>query len=500
MNSDFRWEIEQFVGGKRKTELDVPLRGDVLKDRPNVELYDTMLLDPGISFPLHLLKLPIARSRLVYTNPNSDIQKFIAKELDELRPTIQSNALTALEHGFSAFERRFEVKNGEYHYKEYVHLNPRYIWIKINKQTKGFDGIEQKYKGKTVTLKPEKSYIFAHESYFSNLYGKSQIGYAYVPWLLDKEFYRYHGLALQEFGLQTLVGRAPEGNREVDMGEAGKQEISNLEFIKLIGEAVRSRTVVTYPSGEGWDLGALFSRAQSVWDFNKDHDFLDMKKALAILIPPELWRAGGGSYAKARVQSFWFEQTIGSILDELTRSVSRHIIKPIIKLNFWDGREEPPYGELHGEPPSLEYQQFVEKLILAQQNKENVNWPALFKLMRIPTIEGEEGEFGLSSIPLDAKTLEEFCRKAFNKGISIGKEELAYTGFVPVPDEKKSGLREEAQKLQWLAKQSGNPMRAFVTVLSRLRAEGRETAHEYFCATVKEGGYKRLTEGRSNVA
>jgi len=495
-----RMAAEKFTGGERRmTDLDVPVRNEIMSERPDVMLLNTMLLDPGISFPLHLLKLPITRSNLVYTNPDADIQKFVRGELKELKRSLLFDALTALEHGYAAFERRYVLRDSMYHYKEFVHLNPLYLWIRVNEKTKGFNGIRQQYKTGIVDLKPEKSYIFSHEAYFSNLYGNSQIKYAYVPWLLDKEFYRYHGLALQEFGLQTLVGRAPEGDREVDMGEAGKQTISNLEFIKLIGEAVRSRTVVTYPMGEGWDLSALFKDTRNTWDFNKDHDFLDLKKALAILVPPELWRSGGGSYAKAKVQSFWFEQTIGTILDELTYSVMRHIVKPIIKLNFWDGRKEPSYGEIDAKPPSLEYQEFAQKLLLSKESKEVVNWEALFRMLRIPVTSGDDEEFGIENIPASIKTLEDFCHKAFTTGIVHGKSELSYTGMVPLTNDAKKMLAEEARKMQFIARNASSPREGFQAILSRLRAEGREVAHDFFYKQIKDGQYHQLTKGSEHA-
>lgn len=489
----------------RETALDIPIKfGDVLGEKPGIELLNSMLMDPGISFPLHVLKLPISRSKLVYRNSDEDIQKFVDTELGELKRTLLQNALTALEHGFSAFEKRFELKGNMYHYKEFVHLRPEYIWVRIDPKTKGFNGLRQKYRGNEVELEPPKCYIFTYQHQFSNFYGKAQTQYAYVPWLLDKEFYRYHGLALQEFGLQTLLGRAPEGRRKVDMGEAEEQEIDNLEFVNLLCQSVHSRTSLALPSGDEWDIKPLFEKKQALWDFNKDHDFLDMKKALAILIPPDIWRSGGGgSYARAKVQSFWFEQTIGAIIDELTASIMRHIIKPIIQLNFWAGKEEPPYGTLIGETPSLRYHDFAEALIKDYEKKEKIDWTAIFKLMRLPLIEDTEETFGLEQMPTDIKTLRDVCRKAFNKGIEMGKEELAFTSFVPIPEDVSSVLKSEAHRLQFMLKQASSPesrMAVIGVVLARLRADGRVTAHEFFHRVVASGGYTQLNQSQDQVA
>lgn len=492
--------IKPFIGGDRHSDFDAAIEaGNKLGDRPNIQTCNAMLTDPGISFPLHMLKLPVSRSKLVYSNPDPDIRKFVNSELEELSRVILFSALTALEYGFAPFERRFVMVDGKYHYKEFYHLKPEYVKILIHPQKKNFNGLEQGYKGHRIDLPAEMSYVFAYQTYFSNFYGKPQIDYAYVPWILDKEFYRYHGLALQEFGLPTIHVRAPEGNRKVDMGEAGIVEIPNLEFMKLIGESVRSRSVVGTPPGEDWFIGALFEKRQVVWDYNKDHEWLDRKKALGLLVPPDIWREGGGSFAKAKVQTFWFEQTIAAILGELKQSVFRHIIKPIIRLNFWDGRAEPPYGELHGHAPSLRYQEFMESLIRDEKDKSRIDWPAMFNLMRVPIIENERDNFGLSDIPTDTKSLEGLCRKAFNRGIEIGKEELAFTGYIPLSENIKNTLKDEAHRLQFMLRQTSNPIGVIGVVLGRLRSEGREHGHWWFSNAIENGKYQSVKE-TENVA
>ena len=146
-----KWAVGKFLGEDRKSNLDEATDASHrLTDRPNIATLNSMLTDPGISFPLHLLKLPVSRSELVYTNPNNEIQEFIREEITELKRTILFNALTALEYGFAPFERRMELRDCKYRNKEYINLKPKFIWIKIHSQNKGFDGIEQRYKGKRI--------------------------------------------------------------------------------------------------------------------------------------------------------------------------------------------------------------------------------------------------------------------------------------------------------------------------------------------------------------
>jgi hypothetical protein len=486
--------------GQRETLLEIDVEAGRLKGKPPIPIYKKMQKDPGVSYPLHLLRLALAKSRLAYLNPDKDIKKFVDENLEELSYTILRDAFAALAYGFAPFERRFVMKDGLYFYKEFIALDPEYITIKIHPELKGFDGIVQEppFFGQKVELPVVKSFVFTHNLEFSNLYGVAQIDSAYVPWIIDREFWRFHGVALQEFGLPTLVGRAPEGSRQVQIhGET--KDIRNTDLIKFIGESVRSESVVVIPAEEGWSLDVLFEKRAIIWDFNKDHDFLNLQKALAILIPPEIYREGGGAYAKARIQSFWFEQTVGSILEALLKHVIRYLIKPLIRLNFYDGRVEPPYGKLQGEPMTLSFKDVGEALIKASGEKRpEIDWRALLTLMRIPLVpEGEEPEvkaLSFEEIPQNLRVIEELCRKFYNKGIELGKEELAYAGFVPLGKEDHAMLESEAKRLQWLLKRSENPRPVFGSILGRLRAEGREKAVNFFYSQVDEGRYVSLTK------
>lgn len=488
---------------RRIAEFDAKLDMDwILGRRPNIKIYNKMLRDPGISFPLHMLKLPLSRARLTYTNPDRDIQRFVEENLKELHYTIHYDALTALDYGYSAFERRFQHKNGLIYYKEFIHLDPEYIWIRVDPKTYKYDGLRQRVSMKQVDIPAAKTFVMIHEFHFSKMYGRAQIDYAYVPWLLDKEFYRYHGVALQEFGLPTLLGRAPDGKRRVLMPDGKVKDISNIEFMQMLGQTVRSDSVIVLPSGEDFSLGSLFEKKIG-WDYNKDHEFLDLKKSLAILLPPELWHPGTtGSYAKSRIQSFWFEQSIGGLLDELKRFVEKYIIKPIVLMNFWDGKEMPPLGTLHGEPPSLYYEEFAQKLVIEREKARAksdpgsniLEWSALYKMMRIPLAEPGIEKFEVSDLPTSQKMLEELCRKVYRKGIEIGKEELAFKGYVPIGKERNETLKKEAAKLKHMLANTANSSLVVGVVLSRLKAEGREDTLEFFHDSVVGGNYDQLNK------
>lgn len=497
---------------KRLSEFDSILETDgILDGRPNVLTYNRMLHDPGISFPLHMLKLPITRSQIIYENPDQDITNFVNDNLRALHWTIQYDALTSLEYGFAPFEKRYSHKNGMIYYKEFIPLDPLYIWIKINQETGKYQALRQRFRFQQIDIPAEKTWLNIHDLRFSKMYGRAQIDYAYVPWLLDREFYRYHGVALQEFGLPTLVGRAPEGKRRAMLPDGTVQDISNMEYISLVGQSVRSESVVVLPSGEDFSLDTLFEKSTG-WDFNKDHQFLDLKKALAILLPPELWQAGQtGSYAKSRIQSYWFEQTIGAKLEELMRFVMHYILRPIILINFWDGREMPPLGKLYAEAPSLYYEEFAQKLIIARETQfskkteasDFVSWDSLYELMRIP-VKPEEGEsiarIFTDNLPTDERSLKEVCKKFYRRGIDMGKEELAFRGYVPMSEEMKKSLKAEAQKLKYMLENTSNPRAVLEVVLLRLRDQGRYDAHEFFHDAVEGGNYEAITRRVENDA
>lgn len=446
-----------------------------------------MLTDPGVSYPIALLELSILRSGMVYKNKQSkEIEDFVIMNLKELSKTILRDSTRAMEYGFAPFERRwvFNRDEGKYFYKEYIPLNPLFCTILTDKNKKGFAGIKHEFQNEETKLRaPYESYVFAHDVKFSNYYGTSQVMFAWLPWILDREFWRYHALAAQEFGVPTLVGKAPAGDGTYKV-KGQKVQIPHHEILGIIMDSIRNRSNIVLP-GMDYMIDMLMAKRTTAWDYEADHKLLDLQKARAILVPSELWREGGGSYAKARTQSFWFEIVIEAKLFDLSQSIMRHIIKPLITMNFQkDKYKPPPFGEFYFEPHLPNITAYLEKLSQspeAASGREKIDWDKVFTSFKIPLKEEEEeqSEMNFDKIPINRSVVSSICQKAFFIGIDKAKDDFAVSEFIPVSDETMKEIDKKSSEFSHKAKQISNPEKLLAQARSQFKSQGYNLAVDF---------------------
>lgn len=449
-------------------------------------LINSMLTDPGVSYPISLLELSILRSEMVYKNKDSEIEEFVKLNLEELKLTLMRDATRALEYGFAPFERRWEFnkKEGKSFYKEFIPLNPAFVTILIDKENKGYGGIKHEFGDKKTILRaPYESYVYSHDVKFSNLYGVSQVMFAWLPWVLDREFWRYHALAAQEFGVPTLVGKAPAGDGTYKV-KGAKVQIPHHEILSIIMDSIRNRSNITLPGIE-YSIEMLLAKKAMAWDFNKDHGILDLQKARAILVPSELWREGGGSYAKARTQSFWFEIVIEAKLFDMAQSVMRHIIKPLIIINFQKSKNAiPPMGTFDFEPHLPNITAYLEKLSLtseASEAREEIDWGKIFTSFKVPLKEDNEDDSKMTfeDVPINRSVVSGICQKAFFSGIDQAKRDFCVTDFIPVTDELMKDLDRKASEMSQRAKNVAYPRRVLKEAANEVRSLGYSMAVDF---------------------
>jgi hypothetical protein len=471
---------------RRKTAIDQPISDHELQGKIDAALIDKMLTDPGVSYPISLLELSILRSGMVYKNKDSEIEEFVKTNLKELKATILRDATRALEYGFAPFERRwiFNKKQGVYFYKEFIPLNPAFVTILVDKDKKGFGGIKHEFQDTKTTLRaPYECYVYSHDVKFSNLYGISQVMFAWLPWILDREFWRYHALAAQEFGVPTLIGKAPAGDGTYKV-KGQKVQIPHHEILGIIMDSIRNRSNVTLP-GMDYVIEMLMAKRTTAWDFEKDHKLLDLQKARAILVPSELWREGGGSYAKARTQSFWFEIVIEAKLFDIAQSVMRHIIKPLIMMNFQKDKDVmPPMGEFYFEPHLPNITAYLEKLTLspeAAEAREEIDWEKVFTSFKVPLKDEEEEDSAMTfdEVPINRAVVTSICQKAFFSGIDRAKEDFGVTEFIPVTDECMKDIDRRASEMAQRAKKVAHPSRLLKIAKSEIKSLGYNMAVDF---------------------
>lgn len=407
--------------------------------------YREMLGDPGITYPLEILKLPTLRSGFVYTNPNPDIQKFVNETIEPIWPRLKRDCLTAYVYGFAAMEKRFyRDSSGMARYRRFNCLYPDYIKILVDKSGR-VAGLKQNLpQGREASIPRWKSFVYTHQKEFGNHYGLSRLKAARLAYVLDMECFKFHGLSQQDFSVPTIVARAPIGKGKFSNDKGEEIKMNYLDFMQQIAMSIGSRSNVSFPSGEDFSLNILHDK-KVLWDFNKDHDFFDGAKARGIFGFEEIYRAGGGSYAKAKEIGGWLIEGIEAIQDDMaTEYILPYIIEPIIIWNFWDGGTRPPRGAFSFSPFTRSVRDYLKDIFMkVVENSPNiVDYTTLSDILKVPINKNEkpnpnpgqtDTETESKALPSSKKTIEAFLKKAYNSGIEIAKKEECIDTYIPQP-------------------------------------------------------------------
>lgn len=393
-------------------------------------IIESMMKCPTIRFCYFFSTLPIRRARLYYQHQSREIQQFVTDNLSQIRRNLTQDILYGFQFGFLAFEKRFRVFDRRVHYKEFFPIEPRYT--EIVTKNGSFDGfIVKKHKSGTVfsqelveiTVPAWKSFIFTNEFAFRNYYGKSFLTSAYIPWLLWKETIRLHGHAMSDFVLPAMIIRAPEGEGTYNI-DGSARRIRHAEYMMRAAQAARSRSVVYMPPGPDYSIELL--QVSRAWDFSKDYSDWERMMALALLIPRDLFREGGGSYAKAREQSFWFAQAANALLQQIIDFVYPFLIVSLIQMNFED-RQKPVrenFGELFFESISARDSEFLQSLVEKfLEDKKRPDWNEILRILHVP----QESETKLDDeLPLTKASLEKAFRKILISEFDGAKRDLGF--------------------------------------------------------------------------
>lgn len=430
-----------------------------------LETYEEMLLDPGVLYPLTILKLPTLRSEFIYTNPDKDIEEFVRETMRPIWHSLKTDCLTAYEYGFSAIEKRFyRDHNNMARYRKGVAILPKTVKMVVDNNGALMGIIQAHHRlREPVEVPIWKLFVYTHQKKFGNHYGLPRLRTAYNPWVLDMEMLKFHGIAAQDHAVPTIITRAPLG-RGTFTNERGEDVSMNfLDFMQSAGESVHSNSTVSYPSGEEFSLEALDIKQSSHWDFIKDHNYFDSAKAKAIFSFEEITKAGGGSYAKTKEIGGWLIEGIESIQEEIAVDyILPYMIRPLVMWNFWDGGPvKPPIGEFNFSPFTRNVRTYLESIFkeVIKGKIDSVDINELARVLSVPikdNYEEDEGEKKDDGKFTSQRHVEESLKRAYNASLSWAKEEEGCDNvFIPQPKDDVNYLRELAKSI-WGKIKSGS--------------------------------------------
>lgn len=350
-------------GGVRENETYNP-------DTIQIETYRKMTFDAQISAGMTVLKLPVQNAIWHIKSDNEEINEFIESNFKMWWDLFMTSALTALDYGYAAFEKRWELVDGAYIYKHPLDLLPESITILQNKDTGDFEGLKQKqsYQDKdTVTIPANKSFVFTNKKgeSFGNLYGISRLKAAYRFWYAARYNYDFANTFFETFSSPLVKGFAPKGSTDIRNAAGTKTgEINNIDAMMEIIKNMRLRSAAALPwsPDKRWDIEFMEAK-RTGGDFVEYIRYLDLMKIRAIFVPDLVLGQGGerGSYALGKVHMRMFLKTVDGVLNSLKFHIDRYLIPQLVEYNF-AGYKEPV--EWIFEPPSKEDRETLEAIFI----------------------------------------------------------------------------------------------------------------------------------------
>jgi len=354
-----------------------------------------MRRDPMLGFGLSFIKIPHVRARW-YVNakdtkgPNAQIAAHLDHDLRLIWTTYTLQFLNAIDFGFQAMAKRFELRTPT---GTYIETNPdtgeqeeKPIWSQGNVQPiawkpfvalppevvepnwnpdGSFNGFNVKPSGGSGSgsssgsggsggNNKDQSYdidvyhaLWAtneKDANFGSIFGYPRLGYAYRYWWSYWFRWAIADRAFEKKADPSIIVRHPEGQfTNPDTGET----MDYGDYALLMGERMRSGGVIALPSdvyedanGRGttpqWDIG-FTKDATDFEPFDKSFDYIDVQKLRSLFIPEQAFLEGKGGTSSRNVaaelgSSFTESQAVLSA--QHVEHVNRYMIPQWLAVNY----------------------------------------------------------------------------------------------------------------------------------------------------------------------
>ena len=353
-------------------------------DDLSINTYKLMRKDAQLQMGLKVIKLPIKAMKWWVVCQDPDIKAFVEYALKRVWIQTMTSILNALDFGWSACEKIWEVKDIEVLRKEgldtvtaykgkavllkkFKDPDPESVTLLVDGNG-DFDGFEQEISGgNSAAVPPEKSFIFTNEKEFGDLYGKSLLRYSYDYWYWTTLMYQFLNRYFERRGTPPVIARAPAGRTNLSNGTV----LDNLALAQSAGESLSESSVVALPSSiyEGskdvskWDLSYL-KDDQRADMFMKYIEHLNAMKLRGLFVPERMVSQDSEMGAKAVADTHLDVFLMG--LEGLTKDIidhfNRYLVPQLIKYNFGDNA---PFAYLETSGLSTESKNLLKQIVIS---------------------------------------------------------------------------------------------------------------------------------------
>ncbi len=361
-------------------------------DDISLQTYNLMRKDAQLQMGLKVIKLPIKAMKWWVVCEDKNIQAFLQFVFKRIWKSSVSAILNALDFGWSACEKVWEVQNIEVNRKEgdkqviaykgeavllkkLKDPDPTSITILTTKNG-DFDGFEQQTTGGgTVSVPVEKSFVFTNEKEFGNLYGKSLLRYAYDYWYWAILMYQFLNRYFERRGVPPTKARAPYGKTKLSDGTV----IDSMQLGQQAGESLTESSVVCLPStidekgNYKWDLEYM-KDDQRADMFIKYIEHLNAMKLRALFVPERMiiQDTDMGARAVAKTHLDVFLMGLEGLIEDIVDHFNKYLIPQLVEYNF--GKDaSPAYIETSG--LSVDSKNLLKQIIISIIKKGDANIP-----------------------------------------------------------------------------------------------------------------------------
>lgn len=306
---------------------------------------------------------------------DQDIADFIKYNFDRMSGTFRKvlkDIYSAFEFGFSVSELNWEVIEsgpwkGKIGLKSIKTRDPE--WIHFTTDRAGnIDKIQQESDfatGGLIDIPRDKVIVYIPKPQFWNPHGRAECLFVYKPYIAKLWTIRFWNIALEKFGMPSILGQYPEGTSQ-DQKDNLRKALENLQVSPAI----------TLP--KGYDVEALGSISSGKMSYESAIDKHNTAISRALLIPDLLGfsEMTKGSYALGKKQFDIFFIILNEIEEDTCENiVDEQLIKLLLRYNF--NTEDIPHFKFK---PKVE----------EDKHKIAASWANLKRVGAVSTMESDD--------------------------------------------------------------------------------------------------------------
>jgi hypothetical protein len=309
-----------------------------------VRILKKMRVDAQIALGLSAVRAPVTGVSWWAASRNEEAARFVEAALSPVWTQILRTSLTAVDFGFQAAEKVWEVRDVEYDFagarrrrrgaviRKLRDLDPEGVAITVDDRG-DFAGVRTS----ESFIPAEKCFVMTLEKEWGNLYGRGRLEAAYEPWYWGSVMYMFANRYFERKGDPAIIGRAPAEERTDSEGN----RVRTLDEAARVISSLRSGGTAVFPD-ERDESGNLRWAFEYLIDDKRADMFiayiehLQVMKLRAILVPERMMTqdSATGSYAMASEHTETFLRNEEGLLSEIIEHVNRYIVRPLVEFNF----------------------------------------------------------------------------------------------------------------------------------------------------------------------